>query len=349
MENEDERDNFRRDNKLTRAPRVPSSTGQFLKITLLAFLFVSETYINGVFLAKGAELGLLGGVVEALAFAILNVLFSFGIGLGGLRQLNCPGFGRKLLGFASIVFWLAFVLLLNLALAHYREVSGTLYEDAGARVIARLHQAPFGLTDIRSWLFFAIGLVWSVIALIEGIFFTDPLPGYAALQVRVNKAHTNYIDHKNALIASLRDIRDDAAREMEAAQRDLGKRRAEHNAILEGRSRVIQLFTAHQDQLERAGNALLAQYRSANRQARKSPAPPHFDQHWQMERITVEAHLPEMLLRKSLDQEIKDSEDLLTREIRTIHDAFANAVETYHQIDDLIPEERHGAPVKKQA
>ncbi|MBN8966651.1 MAG: hypothetical protein J0H89_15070, partial [Rhizobiales bacterium] len=190
VENERERDAFRRFNGLEhRAPRVPSSISLALKITLLAFLFVSETYVNAAFLAKGAELGFLGGVVEALTFAILNVLFSFGIGLGGVRQINRPGLFRKFIGFGAIVIWLSFAIALNLALAHYREAAGTLYEDAGAGVMARLYNAPAGLTDIKSWLFFAIGLIWSMIALIEGVLYYDPFPGYTALQKRVSAAH----------------------------------------------------------------------------------------------------------------------------------------------------------------
>lgn len=350
IENEQERDAFKVANSLTkRAPRVPSSTSIMFKSVLLAFLFVSETYVNAVFLAKGAELGLIGGAVEALAFAILNVLFSFGIGFGGVRQINARGFFRKLIGALSILVWLALVALLNLALAHYREVAGTLYADAGTGVISRIWNAPAGLTDIKSWLFFSIGMVWAIIAMIEGVFFTDPYPGYAALQKRVNKAHDDYIDWTNTLIGELQDIRDQASREMEAAQHDLGKRRAMHNAILEGRSRIIQLFKEHQDQLERAGNALLARYRSANRQARSTAAPARFDQHWQMERVSLETQLPEMLLRKSLDDEIKNSDAILSDQIRAIHQAFADALESYRQIDDLVPGDKHAAALKQKA
>jgi hypothetical protein len=61
---------------LVRAPRVSSATATFFKVAFLLCLFVAETYINGAFLAKGNELGLLGGVVEALVFAILNLVVS---------------------------------------------------------------------------------------------------------------------------------------------------------------------------------------------------------------------------------------------------------------------------------
>ena len=69
---------------------------QIFKITLLVFLFVSETYINATFLAKGNVRGFIGGAAEALVFAVLNVLISFAIGLGGLRQLNHRNWFRKL-------------------------------------------------------------------------------------------------------------------------------------------------------------------------------------------------------------------------------------------------------------
>ena len=138
--------------------------------------------MNGVFLAKGNELGFIGGVVEALVFAILNVLVSFFIGLVGARQGYHTGKMRKLIALSSWVGWLGFALILNLALAHYREISGALYEDAGAKVIARMQADLFGLVDIKSWLFVAIGLVWSAIAFADGLLFTDPFPGYAKLE-----------------------------------------------------------------------------------------------------------------------------------------------------------------------
>jgi hypothetical protein len=85
LEHEQERDDFKNYNRLRRAPRLSSPVTKFFKVSFLVFLFVSETYINAVFLAKGNALGFIGGAAEALVFATLNVLTSFGIGLGGLR------------------------------------------------------------------------------------------------------------------------------------------------------------------------------------------------------------------------------------------------------------------------
>jgi hypothetical protein len=342
VENESERDAFRNRHHLVRAPRLSGAIETFLKVALLFFLFVVETYINGAFLAKGNELGFLGGVVEALVFAVLNLVVSFFLGLLGVRQINSTGFVRRFLGLLSIACWMVFAVGLNLALAHYREISGVIYEDAGAQVLKRLLASPAGLMDIKSWLFFALGFVFSAAALLDGIFFTDPCPGYADLERRVLRAHDNYIENKDELIALLRAIREDATLKMEEAQRDLGKRRGEHDSILAGRSRLLGLFDQHQEQLQRTGDALLAIYRSANRQARASAAPARFEQPWVMDRIKVDAALPGPLLRKNLDEEIKSMQDLLKTEIVAIQRAFDEAVESYRQIDDLVPEKPYG-------
>jgi hypothetical protein len=61
------------------------------------------------------------------------------------------------------------------------------------------------------------------------------------------------------------------------------------------------------------------------------------------------AGLPESLLRKDLNVEIKAMQDLLSAEIAAIHQAFEQAVAGYHQIDKLVPEEPYGAATKQIA
>jgi len=342
IEHERERDNFKRYHTIDRAPRLHTVGAAILKIGLLVFLFAVETYVNGAFLAKGNELGLLGGAVEAFVFAVLNVLVSFFLALGGVRYLNHDRIFNKLYGFIAFIFWLAFVLLLNLALAHYREISGSLYEDAGARVIGRLKSDPVGLQDIKSWLFFAIGLVFSVIAFVDGLFFRDPFPGYGALELRVQAAHANYISRKDALIGELKDILTDAAERMEEARRDLGMRRSEHQSILQGRLRLAELFIKHQEHLERTANALLAVYRSANRETRTTSAPARFEETWKLTLTNLELQSAAHSNYENLGRKIEAAQELLSTEIKAIHQAFTKAVESYRQIDDLVPEERHG-------
>src|ERR1700736_618240 len=271
-----ERDEFRRRNRLKRTAHWASGGNLTLKVGILVALFVFEVFLNGFFLSKGSELGYLGGAVEAFTFALLNVVVSFLIAAAGVRQLNHRNYLRKLFGLISFVCYVALALGLNLALAHYREASGSLVADAGREVLARLQTNPLGIADVKSWLFFALGLLCSLIAFADAFLVFDPYPGYAPLEKRRAQAHDAYIRRKNDLIARLLEIRDDAIEILEEANRDMSIRRGEHDAILESRARMVRLFAAHQSHLERAANALLAAYREANKRARTTPPPPRF-------------------------------------------------------------------------
>jgi hypothetical protein len=67
-----------------------------------------------------------------------------------------------------------------------------------------------------------------------------------------------------------------------------------------------------------------------------------------MERIPIPFEPADFAVNE-LDQEIRKSQEVLRREIIAIHETFEQAVETYRQIDDLIPEEPHAPAIKKSA
>jgi hypothetical protein len=299
---------------------------------------VFEVFLNGFFLAKGSELGYVGGAAEALAFAIVNIGVSFLIGAFGVREINHRNILRKLFGLIAFFGYLALAIGVNLALAHYREASGALISDAGREVLVRLRTAPLAVVDLKSWLLFALGILCSLIAFADSFLIFDPYPGYGALEKRRASAHDAYIRRKNDLIANLLEIRDEAIEILEEANRDLAVRRSEHDSILESRTRILRLFEAHQSHLDRAANALLAVYREANKAARTSPPPLRFGKSYALEKFPVEQELPEASARGDLRQQIKDSQSDLDESVKKIHAEFEEAFATYREIDDLVDE-----------
>ena len=263
---------------------------------------------------------------------------SFLIGAVGVRELNHRNYFRKLLGLLSLLAYLALAIALNLALAHYREASGSLVSDAGREVLVRMRTTPLAIADLKSWLFFGLGLLCSLIAFADAFLIFDPYPGYGGLEKRRASAHDAYIKRKNDLIAQLLEIRDDAISILEEANRDLSVRRAEHDAILEGRARLVRLFAAHQSHLDRTANALLAIYREANRRARKAPPPPWFATPYALEKFPIEQELLESSARDDLRRSIAESQNILVDQVRAIHAEFERAFATYREIDQLVVE-----------
>lgn len=341
-ESEIEREGFRKRHRIERPARLVSLGKIILKIGILAILFVIEVVINGSFLAKANIGGWLGGAAQAVTFAALNIIASFLWGLVLIRLVNRRNYFLKLLGILSFLAYAAFAVVLNLTLAHLREIQPGINVDAGQEVLHRLLTAPHMLTDINSWVFFSIGFVFSLIAMADGLLFFDPYIGYAGLERRWLEASKQFATARSDLIERLRDIRADATDAMNAAARDLSVRRSEYDSLLQGRGRLAQRFSQHQNQIEQASRALLEIYREANRRARSTPDPSHFSKAYSMERIIYAGAEPDSSAREHLRQMIVQTQELLKQQVAAIHEAFESAMRSYQEIDELLPEKKRG-------
>ena len=339
-----ERELFRKHHRIERPARLASPGKIILKAGILAILFIIEVVINGSFLAKANLGGLLGGAVQAVTFAALNILASFFWGLVLIRLVNRRNYLLKLVGVVSFLAYLAFAITLNLTLSHLREIppAVSLSDNVGQEVLHRLLTSPYALTDINSWLLFALGFVFSLIAMADGLMFFDPYMGYAGLERRWTDATRQFADTRSELIERLRDIREDATEAMNGAARDLSVRRSEYDLLLQGRARLAQRFGQHQNQIEQTGRALLEVYREANRKARATPAPGHFSRPYSMERIGYLSGEPSETAREQLRTMIAETQELLGLQVKAIHEAFDQAMRTYREIDELLPEKKSG-------
>ncbi|KQV83535.1 hypothetical protein [Rhizobium sp. Root1220] len=248
---DEELEDFRKRNRLEkRVARVKGKLETTLKVLFIVFLLLLETAVNGVYLAKGNDSGLVGGIGYAFGFAFINVVGTFLLALFGIRQLNRRSVVLKFIGLLSLIFWIALAIALNLAMAHYREISATAVDNIGALVRQRVVNDPLGLSDIDSFVLFAGGFLFSVAALLDGLFMTDPYPGYAGTYSRYFSARIEYADEKDHRIERLKEIRDEHNEKIEVIIQRLSKRRKECAAIIDARTRMTKLFAEHQTSLE---------------------------------------------------------------------------------------------------
>ncbi|QHO72327.1 hypothetical protein ACH79_06490 [Bradyrhizobium sp. CCBAU 051011] len=341
-ESEAEREDFRKRHRISRPARLPTPGKMLLKIGFLAVLFVLEVAVNGGFLSKSNQGGILGGLSVAFVFAAFNILVSYFCGLVPIRLINHRNLVLKVVGTCSLIGYLALVILLNLAIAHVREIPPDALVDVDREALRRLLETPLALHELQSWLLFGIGIVFSVASMADGLMTFDPYIGYTALERRWQAASEKYRNAKDELIERLRGIRDDAAEAMNNAERDLAVRRSEYDSLLNSRGRLSQRFVDHQAQIERATNALLQTYREANRKARSAPPPAHFDRPYTLDRIPIEQTGRDPEERERLRRSIDDVQALLALQVEAIHAAFDGAARSYREIDELFPESTNG-------
>jgi hypothetical protein len=266
---------FRRHNRLQRPASYPSSA--LLVVGVILCVGLVEVVLNTYFFAGANEFGFLGGFLEALIVAVLNVGAGVLTGLTGARFVSHRNYALRLAGLLILTVWLIFVAVGNLVVGHYREL---LAEPDLALVgaIPRFLADPLGLTSIQTWALVALGLAASLIALIEAFRMDDPYPGYGAVTRRHDNAMRRFLQVRADIVIDLANRKDEGLAALRSAREDLRKRRDAFFAARNGRRQLLDQFHQHLEWLEAALKELIERYRGANVKARQEPAPPWFAQ-----------------------------------------------------------------------
>lgn len=261
---------FREDNGLSREPHYPDFGRRMLMVGIVAILFVLESFANAAFLAQGNELGLFGAYTVAFGISLANLLPPF-LFFGPMsRHFLHAGVGRRVVAGLSTAVYVAIAGTLNLGVAHYREVSGELLGDAGFEVVRRMTQSPMGLQDAESWLLFGIGLIFSLIAFLDGRAFDDPYPGYGKLARTLRDARDELRNAIDDAVQDLDEVRSEARQRIDK----IAQWPRERQNLAEKCRRLKEDFERYTAELQELGSTLISEYREANRRARSDDGTP---------------------------------------------------------------------------
>lgn len=170
---------FQKEHGLSYRPQ----TGHHLVWGLLiaAFLLATEAGVNFVMFAVDFSLG--ETVAMVIGIPMVNVVFGFVVGRLMLPQAKFHGKTfRGVLSYLGIIFvFMPAVLYFNSLLAVFRSVGTTaIYADNRLQKVLVAPFTEWDRIEITGVLLFVFGLVWAMIAVLDGYFADDPFPGYGA-------------------------------------------------------------------------------------------------------------------------------------------------------------------------
>lgn len=338
----DELKRFKKNNVLERAARPSTTTGSLVKFAIVLAVLLIETVTNGVFLSGGSDLGVLGGVVIAFAFAFINVIWTVIVTHFGVKQINRKSFLWKVVGLLGFAAYVVMAVVINVVMANYREVSAGAFSEVGQLVMDRVKSSPFNFTDIETWALFAVGIVFSLITFVDVLLWGDPHPGYGGVYKRYQKALLEYVDRREDEIERLKEIRDEHNEMVDGIIKELSARRREHGVIVAGRSNLAANFEEYQKHLERVANQLLGMYREANRKARSKTPPKRFSQSFRIDLRSAPSTPGDEWKESELAESIAKAQSALTEQMREMAREFDSAVDQYRKLDNLFPEDEIG-------
>jgi len=326
---------FQSTNNLSSLPDYPES--KFLSITILVAIVFIESVGNGYFFAKGNEFGFLGGYTQALIVASANVAFAFFWGYLAIPQMNSVNKTKKYLGIISIPTYLLIAISFNLFVAHYRDELSLSFEGANFRAISAFLETPFFLKDFDSFILFFIGLIISVIALIDGYKFDDKYPGYGRIYRRYKEAERKYHLCCSNIVKSLHKLKTQSLEELDDLSENYKKDYNHLNIQLSTKNKLIDLYEQHYQHLEGVCDVVLKHYQHANSSSRKTPAPKYFDENFSMPAKTELIIEDEMAGNKDSQSNYKDKmvrlKTLYGKTGNNLQEIYRNCFGEFEKID----------------
>jgi hypothetical protein len=332
---EDQWNGFRKSHSLNYPADYPIS--RLWNFAVILVILAVESILNGSFLARGLETGLIGGIVEAFVIAAINVSFGFFLGDSVMRYLFHRNYFLRTLAFTEVAVSAVIAVFFNLLVGHYRDaLGGPNPMHASAVALNTFTARPFDLAALESWILFALGLFFSIVAAFDGFKMDDPYPGYGKISRKHEEITQDYTNEKANIIDDLSHTRDQALDYMRNARQSLATRRSEVSSIMDYHEKLVHLFAAHQNYLNRAANDLLAVYRNANLGSRSTQAPTHFNHSYMLPKSFSPTPLPHAINNTFLDASIVKTDLALKSAIDQVNKQFEEAVKSFHQIGEFV-------------
>jgi hypothetical protein len=326
---EEEFENFRVSNKLTRGCRSPVGHITLTGIVLLVLLL--DTAANGYLLSSRDEFGLLGGIIQAILVAGMNVSLGFFAGRIALPNIIHRSIWRRIGGIATFIIILGLILMLNLSFAHYRDLSVLGVPNPEQKALSQFLETPLVLHDVKSWWLGCMGVFFAFVSLIDGFKWDDPYPGYGELARRREAKRENYLDRKHYWLESVKDRREQARAEVGEIRHDIDMIQGEIAQASMGRRSFTASFFAHTSHLEAAANQLIDTYRDVNRRVRTTPSPSYFEQRWRLTR--TEIRVPSEIDRDQLRKQVEGITASLSDALSKIHETHDETVRAFDRLD----------------
>lgn len=308
-------------NKLKREASYPDSAVLHWAFIVLAVL--SESIVNSFFFAGASDLGLLGGLFQALFISLSNIGSALLMGIYVLPYKNHVDAKKQSRAKACTTLYIFFVFLFNLGAAHYRTLLEIDPFNAKVNAISHLMNDPLGI-NFEAWNLLIIGMLFVIVALLKGYKSDDAYPGFGKMH-RVFKNSSNHREKRIEAMKAVNRIIDEHSRQAVDSSHNAKQKIKNHKDSILQSEEVVSRFAKNVKSAENTCNNALWKYREANMHVRSSKPPVYFSQKYSFSDYLLKLDLSEeKAICKRIETRLSeiqiDEEQMLNNELRAINE-----------------------------
>jgi hypothetical protein len=278
---------FKSEHKLIRQEQ--SSTKPLLNWAIVLVIVFAESILNASFFAKGSELGLLGGVIQAFVIVMINVLVANLVVLlirrrNLISNSSIEKLGYTLLSGLLIVATVCFHFLVG----HYRDALRIDFENAYAFSVLNFSSSPFVLIDFESYILVVMGFLFFNILIIDLYKLKDPYPGYGEITHKFNKIKQEYDTLNFVLLDDEHEMTKNISKRIELLKTEATQTYEEIQDIHIAKQKLENKYNEHLSSIKNLAITAVKSYRSMNSDMRTTPKPAYFDHDVEFTPVRVE-------------------------------------------------------------
>jgi len=267
---------FKTEHKIIRQEQ--SSTKPLLNWAIVLVIVFAESILNASFFAKGSELGLLGGVVQAFVIVMINVLVANLVVLLIRRRNLITNSGIEKLGYTLLSGILVIATVcFHFLVGHYRDALRIDFENAYAFSVLNFSSSPFVLIDFESYILVVMGFLFFIVLIIDLYKLKDPYPGYGEITQKFNKIKEEYDSLNFILLDDESKMIKDINNKIELLKIEATETYEEIQDIHIAKQKLENKYTEHLSSIKNLAITAVQSYRSMNSDMRTTPKPAYFD------------------------------------------------------------------------
>jgi len=275
---------FQKEHNLRSPADLKSTNHKVISILVVSAMFIFEISVNTGFLNGALSGGLLGALSLAGVISFVNIVTSFLVGRFVIPNLSHKKKSKNNISKIILCFYAPLIFYINCSLGVLRSLLQNAQETfnteelANAAVEAAWPFDNFATNSVESNGLIIIGIVFAVIAILDGYSFDEPYPGYAKFTKDANDTEEDFLSSKKVCYELLYNKQSEGNNQITNFKKE---REAANNAWGDSIDSVQAGFSAYNAWvrgLNNAGNGLLNEYRSENQRYRSLPAPSYFNE-----------------------------------------------------------------------
>ena len=273
-------EHFRQENRLTRPPEYSHRRNSEWWI---CGAFLLEVALNASLLMEVSPYGFMGSFGQMALISLLNVVL-LGLAMGALlRQAHHVHSGRRLAAILGCLVLLSAGIAFNLLVGHFRDSMQAvanaptaelfvLGDDALQRFLAH----PLSWDAFQSFLLALLGIAFFCFSGFEWLRRDDPYPGYGQrdrqLQIELRSYAAAYDESQSVLESTFKEYEG----WLQDSRHRLRIQQDRYRELVVRCQGITQNYPTNLQQYQNDLDYLLEAWRTANRDARSTPAPSHF-------------------------------------------------------------------------